>query len=191
MTPFTPSLPYATRPPLGAAAVAWLRALETALPSSLVGLWAARGQGIWVMDEGETPRVALGHFFWRSVQGRGALYLPPTCSPLVAWEVAGAWLDHLSGSLGGPPRLSEGHGATPTLQEAATHLASILARGYAAELLVTDETPLLFARAIAWHHLTPRPLSAVDPHLARWLRATLFSEGFWRQVAREVEEREK
>lgn len=180
--------PHAARPPHGPAAEALCRRVAAGLPPALVALWAAQGDGVLLVDAGQAPRYEPGPVLWRQVQATGALWLPPGCEDEALWQTVGAWLDHLGGSLGlGAGRLSGSAGATPSLQAAATRLAEILALGYATAHLGTDEAASLLARAVAAQRLRPQPLSAADPLLARWLRTTLLDEGFWRQVARELQ----
>ncbi|MDQ4076969.1 MAG: hypothetical protein M3220_12075 [Chloroflexota bacterium] len=178
--------PYATRPPHGAVAEQLARRVAAALPKTLVRLWAERGRGVLIIDDDEPPRFQPGHFFWRHVQGWGAIYLPPNCEPSVLWEMVSIWLDYFAGSFGGVQRLTEGYGATHALDEAATHLAKTLALGYATDYFGTDDPTLLLPRAIAAYQLDQHTFSAADPMLTKWLRGTLFDEGFWRKVACEA-----
>jgi hypothetical protein len=180
-------LRFAARPTDSAVALEITRVIARALPATLVALWVTAGRGVLIVDEAEAPRYEPGWFMWRDVAARGALYLPPGCEPRAQWEVVGGWLDAFAGSFGDADRLSEGHGATPLLAEAAERFSQIVEFGYAADFLGAASAPTLFARAVAAYHLQPQALSAADPLLAKWLRATIFDEGFWRRVSREKE----
>jgi hypothetical protein len=179
-------LPFAARPGCGAAAVEMARNIGSALPPSLVSLWVHSRWGVLIVDQDEPPRYEPGWFMWRDVAAHGALYLPPGCKPQAQWEVVGEWLDAFAGSFGGSERLSEGQGATPLLAEAAARFSEIRDLGYTSDFPGATGTPALFARTVAAYHLQRQALSAADPLLTKWLRGTLFNEGFWRKVTEET-----
>lgn len=185
MSPSAP-LPVAFAPPHGPAADALAATVTAGLPGALVDLWASLGRGWLLVSPEFSPQLERDALYWRDVHADGALLLPPDCAPQALWEMVGEWLDLLGGSLGRGERLSEGHGATPALAGAAHRFADLCALGYSETLLETREPALLLARAVALHQLQPAILRAADPPLGRWMRGTLFDEGFWRRVAREV-----
>lgn len=180
--------PFATRPPYRPLALSMMRPVGTFLPMTLVRLWKESGRGLFIFDEGLQAELKLGAFFWRDVQAYTAIYLPLDCEDEVLWEMVGMWLDHFGGSFGKGQRMSEGYGATPTLEQGGKRFMQAVALGYASDYFKTKETTLLFARAVVAYRLFPRALSAADPILWRWLRGSLFNEGFWRQVAREIQQ---
>jgi hypothetical protein len=148
-------------------------------------LWVRSGRGTLIVAEGEQPRFESASFVWRDVQAQGVLFVSPHGDEQTLWQVVGVWLDAFGGSFGRTERLSDGHGATPLLTHAAARLKETLSLGYANELLGSDDPRTLFPRAIAAYQTDPQPLSAADPLLTRWLRGTLFDEGFWRNVQQE------
>jgi hypothetical protein len=178
-------LPFAARPDCGAAALEMVRTIAGALPPTLVELWVHSGRGVMIVDQDEPPRYEPGWFMWRDVAAHGALYLPPGCEPRTQWEVVGAWLDAFAGGFGCAGRLSEGRGATPLLAEESARFTELRELGYARDFLGLTDAPALFASAVAAYHLQPQALSAADPLLVKWLRGTIFDEGFWRKVSRE------
>lgn len=184
MLPSNP-LPHLILPP-NPAAFALVRAIAGALPPPLVTLWQQCGKGTILitnhLSTGYLPTLML-------MSGYSINY--PLCVPSAGseaelWAVVGAWLNHFGGSRADGDCLTDGKGATPTLQSAAARLQLILARGYANDHLQADDPAALFARAVAAYHLAPRDLSFADPQLYKWLKYTLFDEAFWRKVSGEV-----
>jgi hypothetical protein len=174
--------PHAAKPPHGPIAEQVAREVAARLPTTLVKMWVENGRGVLLVVEHEQPRFESSSFYWRDIQAQGALFIPPDYNTQALWETVGAWLDAFGGSFGHSERMSQGHGATPTLTAAAARLRETLALGYSQELLGTADARVLFARTVAAHQTNPQALSAADPTLARWLRATLFDKGFWRKV---------
>jgi hypothetical protein len=177
--------PHTTVPPHWPVAERMARTIAAGLPPTLIALWVRSGRGTLVVTEGERPRFESASFIWRDVQAQGVLFVSPRDDAQALWQVVGAWLDAFGGSFGGIERLSDGHGATPLLTHAAARLKETLSLGYAKELLGSDDSNILFPRAVAAYQTDPQPLSAADPLLTRWLRGTLFNEGFWRNVQQE------
>lgn len=190
MKQLNPLLPtFATRPPHYPVALAMARSIGTFLPPTLVRLWKMSGRGVLIFDEGLQPSLQFGPFFWRDVQAYTAIYLPIDCQEELLWLAVGNWLNYFGGSAGRQQSMSEGYGATLSLEQAAKRFLQTVALGYAEDYFKTKEASVLFARAVLAYRSSPRALSADDPILWRWLRKTLFNEPFWQRVMQENQEK--
>ncbi len=178
-------LPHLILPP-NRTARALVRSVAEALPPTLVARWVMSGKGVIVIDAGLPTRYLPSTLLLQGHMLDHPLCVPPVGSAAELWAVVGEWLNHFGGSWAAGDCLTDGKGATPTLQMAGERLQPILARGYANEHLQTDDPATLMARAIAAYHLAPRDLAFADPQFHKWLKHTLFDELFWRKVSADV-----
>jgi len=178
-------LPHLILPP-NRAAHALVRSVAEALPLSLVASWGTCGKGVMVINRQLPMGYLPSPLLWQGYTLYNPLCVPPAGSAAELWSVVGAWLNHFGGSWAEGELLTDGQGATPTLQATAERLQPIITRGYATTHLQTDDPATLLARAVAAYHLTPRDLAFADPQLHKWLKHTLFDDLFWQKVNAEV-----
>ncbi len=164
------------------------------LPASLLAAWAPRAEGHVVISL-EPARYEPGTVMWRDMRARAVIFVHARHVVEVSpefWRPVGEWLDHWlgSGAAPGGRRLSDGTwpaGSPPLLADAARRWQRLMALGYLADWLGTEDPHALFAGALAWMMVDRRRLSVADPHVVKWFRSTVLSEKFWRQVAPALE----
>jgi hypothetical protein len=103
-------------------------------------------------------------------------------------HVLGHLVDHHLGCGGDAesPWLSDGGGTTPVWQEAGARLPRIFGLGYAADEVARSNPRDYFAQSLALYCRDRQGLEVADPQITKWLRSTLWAEGFWRAVRRET-----
>lgn len=95
----------------------------------------------------------------------------------------GHLLDHYLGCGGEPGGtwLSAGGGATPGWQQAGERLSRLFALGYGVDEVARSNVRDYFAQSLAFYCRDRQRLNVADPQICKWLRNTLWNEGFWRE----------
>lgn len=101
-------------------------------------------------------------------------------------HVIGHLIDHHLGCGGAAegPWLSEGGGTTEVWVEAGARLSRLFTLGYGVDDVALSGVRDYFAQSLAHYCRDSQGLSVADPQIAKWMRATLWSQSFWRAVAR-------
>jgi hypothetical protein len=84
------------------------------------------------------------------------------------------------GDLAGP-WLSGGGGMTPGWRRAGERLPRLFALGYGVDEVACSGVQAYFAHSLAVYCLDRRRLNVADPQITKWLRHTLWDDGFWRE----------
>jgi hypothetical protein len=103
-------------------------------------------------------------------------------------HVLGHLVDHHLGCGGDAegPWLSDGGGTTPVWREAGARLPRIFGLGYAEDEVARSNPRDYFAQSLALYCRDRQGLEVVDPQISKWLRSTLWAEGFWSAARREA-----
>jgi hypothetical protein len=98
-------------------------------------------------------------------------------------RVIGHLVDHYLGCGGDleGPWLSEGGGMVPGWKGAGERLSRLFALGYGVDEVACSGVRNYFAQSLAVYCLDRRRLNVADPQMTKWLRHTLWDDGFWRE----------
>jgi hypothetical protein len=97
-------------------------------------------------------------------------------------HVIGHLVDHHLGCGGDSEGrwLSEGGGIMPHWRQAGERLPRLFALGYAADSVAQSDLRNYFAQSLALYCRERQRLNIADPQICKWLRSTLWDQGFWR-----------
>jgi hypothetical protein len=98
------------------------------------------------------------------------------------WSI-GYLIDHYLGCGGDVEGLwlSGGGGMAPGWQRAGERLPRLFTLGYGVDEVACSSVRDYFAQSLAVYCLDRRRLNVADPQITKWLRHTLWDDGFWRE----------